>query len=250
MSNLALAIIFIPGGLVAALLGLGVAAGTVVGLREVSKRRVEQVRRRTSNELNGLLKSVEEIIKVGEEIKAHEFAKEEYNMCVSELKKLSAQVEKEKSSTNQRLISLRKEAQILAQKAEAMVEKASREAERVAAVKVTLQVLSRMGFSSEVRTSTDEKWVTVIATGGRGIDGSKKEIVIEIDDENHIRADFHEGYAGFALGECDEDAHRFFTTLQELGAEIRGIKVVPQVPTWRGGDAKELPVYHGRQRGW
>jgi hypothetical protein len=246
MSNISLAIIFIPAGLATAILGLAI-VGTAAGLREISKRRVEYARRRTSNELGGLLKRVEEIIKVGDGLKASEFAKEEYNACVSELSELSAQVEKEKSSTNQMLISLKGKTQLLAQKAEAMVERASMEAERVAAVKVSLEVLSKMGFSSKVKTSKDGKWVTIIAIGGRGIDGGKKEIVIDIDDENHIRADFHEGYAGFALGECDEDAHRFFTALQELGAEIRGIQVVPKVPTWHGEDAKELPVYHSRK---
>lgn len=206
---------------------------------DVVRDRIEETKLRSAkSDTKAILEKVEERIEASKDFSAFSYAKAEYDECVAELKQL--QSETDKTSTYQKAQKTKQRARRLLEKTENTLKKAAREAERVAAVKVSLEVFDQMGFSTDVQVSSDEKFVTIIATGGEGSFGEEKEILVQIDEENRINADFTGGYAGFASGECGEDAYEFFSRLQELGVELREIQTTPKAPTHRGGDSVAL----------
>ena len=116
-----------------------------------------------------------------------------------------------------------------------MLKAATQEAEREALARISLEYLAGQGCRVETRTSSDGEVVTVLGVV------SGKEVSIAIDQENHILADFSQGYESFAAGTCDRDLASYLSALADLGVGVEVDYCNPKTPTRRSKDAKRIP---------
>jgi hypothetical protein len=234
-------LLIIPAALVIRCLALCLSAGAsskrlATACEEALSRREIQRGQATLENRNNVqeaIEHVEDILTIADQIRAGELVPEEYTACQEELESLRESLAG--SGSLQSLDALVAQVQRLDQRAGNMLQSATREAEREALVRLSLQYMTAQGCQVEARVSENGEVVTILG------ERSGKEMSIAIDRDRFMLADFSRGYEGVAPEACEQDLDAYISALQEIGVHVSAEYRIPKMPGKGGQDVTCIP---------